>query len=225
MGFVHDDELGAFEFKVGGVAVALDEVGGNDNDLVPVKHGHADGQIPFQPLDGAAEDQFGLDMKLFRQFLLPLLGQVGRAQYGETIDFASVQHFPGDERGFHGLADADVVSDEQAHGVQFQGHHEGHQLIGARLHGDAGEAAEGARGGTGGQPGGIAQKPAGSAVAEVVPGRQWKGGGFDRLDNGQDAGDLLVEAAHGPDHEQVVGGFGQHHPFAAPGAHERARLG
>ena len=138
----------------------LDEVGRDDGEAVAVEDRHADRQVALQALDGAGEDQLGVDVELLRQLLLPLLGQVRRAQHGQAADLAAVEQLPGDGAGLDGLADADVVGDQQAHRVQLEGHHQRHELVGARLDGDAPEAAEGPRGGAGGQAGGVAQAAA-----------------------------------------------------------------
>jgi hypothetical protein len=47
-----------------------------------------------------------------------------------------------DERGLDGLADTDVVGDEQAHRIELERHEQRHELVGARLDGDLAEAAE-----------------------------------------------------------------------------------
>ena len=81
---------------------------------------------------------------------------------------------------------------------------------------------EGAGGGAGGEAGGVTEEPAGGEVAEVFASGEAEGCGFDRLDGGEDAGDLLVEPADGAEHEEVGGGLGEHRPFAAAGVDEGA---
>jgi hypothetical protein len=49
------------------------------------------------------------------QFALPLLAQVGRAQHGHALDLAAVEQFACDQSALDGLADADVVGNQQAH--------------------------------------------------------------------------------------------------------------
>ncbi len=82
---------------------------------------------------------------------LPLLRQVRRAQHGKPPDLATVEQFAGDDRCLDGLADADVVGDQEAHRVELERHHQRHELIGSRLDGDATEAAERTSGRTGRQ--------------------------------------------------------------------------
>ena len=134
----------------------------------------ADRQVALQALDRAAQHQLGLDVELLGQLPLPLLGQVRRAEHGQPPDLAAVQQLAGDERRLDGLADADVVGDQQAHRVELERHHQRHELVGPRLDGDAAEAAERAGGGAGGEARRVAQELAGGEVAEV--GRAWAAG-------------------------------------------------
>ena len=92
--------------------------------------------------------------------LLPLLGKMRRAEHGQPPDLAAIQQFAGDDRRLDGLADADVVGDQEPHGVELERHHQRHELVGPRLDSDAPEAAEWTGGGTGGQPRRITQEPA-----------------------------------------------------------------
>ena len=203
----------------------LDEVGGDDGEAMAVEDRHAHRQVALQALDGAAQDQLGLDVEFLGQLLLPLLGKMRRAEHGQAPDLAAVEQFAGDDRRLDGLADADVVGDQEAHRVELERHHQRHELVGPRLDGDAPEAAEGTGGGTGGQSRRLAQEPARSEVAEVVARGQSECGGLDRLDGGQNAGDLLVETADRPRHEQFIGGLGQHDPLAAARVDEGAGFG
>ena len=225
VGLVHDDELGALEDEVLGAARRLDEVGGDDGEAVAVEDRDAQRQVALQALDRAAQHQLGLDVELLGQLALPLLGQVRRAEHGHPSDLAAVEQFAGDDGRFDGLADADIVGDQQAHGVELERHHQRHELVGPRLDGDAAEAAERAGGGAGGQARRVAQELARGEVAEVVARGQPEGGGLDRLHRRQDAGDLLVEPAHRAHHQQLVGGVGQHDPFAAARMDQGAGFG
>ena len=104
-------------------------------------------------------------MELLAQLLLPLLGQVRRAEDHEPVGLAAVQQLAGDEAGLDGLADADVVGDQQAHRVQLEGHQQRDELVGARLDGDAAEGAEGAGAAAEAQADGLAQQ---AGAAEVT---------------------------------------------------------
>ena len=63
-------------------------------------------------------------MKFVTKFRLPLFRQMGRAEYREAIDFGPVEKFAGDEDCFDGFADTDIVGDEQADWIEFQGEHQ-----------------------------------------------------------------------------------------------------
>ena len=48
-------------------------------------------QIALQPLDGARQNEFCINVKLFRQLTLPLLRQMRGAQHGHPPYLASIQ--------------------------------------------------------------------------------------------------------------------------------------
>ncbi len=70
--FIYDNKFGAFQYEVVRPSVRFNEIDGYDEKGVTVEDGHANGQISFEPLNGAAEHKFGVNMKLFRQLFLPL---------------------------------------------------------------------------------------------------------------------------------------------------------
>ena len=73
------------------------------------------------------------------QLGLPLLNQVRRAQHGQAGDLTSVHQLPRNQPGFDGLADANVIGNEQPNGGQAQGHQQGYELVATGLHGDVAE--------------------------------------------------------------------------------------
>jgi hypothetical protein len=224
MRFVDNDELGTMEQKVGGPTIGLDEVGGDDEEGVSLKDRHPDRKIAFERLDGVAEDQHGVDMKLAQQFALPLFGEVSGAQDGKPADFAPVEQFAGDEGDLDGLADAHVIGDEQPDGIKAKSHDEGDELVGAGLDSDAGEAAEGASGGAGGEAGGFAEEAARAEVAHRLARGERKGRRLHRFDGGQNADDLFIETPNGAHEQEFGGGFGEDDPFAPTGVDESAGL-
>ena len=70
-----------------------------------------------------------------------------RADHGKARDLAAVEQLADDQAGLDGLADADVVGDEQADRFLPERHQQRNQLVGARLEGEIAEGAE--RSGTG----------------------------------------------------------------------------
>ena len=160
-------------------------------------------------------------MKLVRQLRLPLLGQVGWAEDGHPPNLAAVQEFSRDEACLDRLADANVVGDQEADGVELQGHEQGDELVGPGLDADLGERPE--RSGTGAEPEPhrISKQAATVEVAELLRVREVEVGGLDRLQREIDPGDLVLGATKWTDHEQLIMGTRQDDPFPATGSHER----
>src|ERR1017187_8054906 len=225
MGLVNNHKLGTLEEKVLSASGRLDKVGGNNGEALSVEDRHAYRQVPLQALNSAAQDELSLNMKFLGQFPLPLLGQVRRAQHGQTADLAAIQQFAGDDRRFDGLADANVVGDQETHRIKLERHHQRHKLIRPWLDSDTTEAAKRASGGTGGQSRGFAQQLARRKIPETVAGGQLERSGLDRLDSRQDAGYLLVETTHRPRYQQIIRRLGLYHPVATSRVDEGAGIG
>ncbi len=122
-----------------------------------------------------------------------------------------------------GLADADVVGDQQPDGVLAQRQQQRDELVGARLDGEAGRAS-----GTGRRTSGTrcAARCAAGRRSPRRRGRRRSGGGkvasVDGLECREDGGDVVVAAAERAQHEQVAVALGQHHPLPAAGADQRS---
>jgi len=91
----------------------------------------------------------------------PLVDKVGRAKDGETFDIAAIEQLSCNERGLDGLADADIVGDEQTHRIEFERHEQRNELIGARLDGYLPKPAEWAGTSAQRQQEGVAQEKSG----------------------------------------------------------------
>ncbi|OQA17879.1 MAG: hypothetical protein BWY63_02230 [Chloroflexi bacterium ADurb.Bin360] len=76
----------------------------------------------FQPGGSACQHQFRLDVEFLGQLALPLFGQMRRTEHRQPLHLAAIQQLAGDQPRLDGLADADVVGDEQAHGIEAQRH-------------------------------------------------------------------------------------------------------
>ena len=96
-------------------------------------------QVALEAGDGAGQDQLGVDVELVAQLGLPLLGEVRRAEHGQASRLAAVEQLAGDQAGFDGLADADVVGDQEPNRVELQRHQQRDELVGAGLDGELGE--------------------------------------------------------------------------------------
>ena len=96
----------------------------------------------------------------------------GGREDGEPLDLAAVEQLAGDEQRLDGLADADVVGDEQADRVEPQRHQQRHELVRARLDGDPAEAAERPGAVAHREPERVAEQARRGVVAEVGGGRR-----------------------------------------------------
>src|SRR5262245_30153370 len=65
-----------------------------------------------------------------------------RAEDRDPADLTAIEQLARDDAGFDRLADADVVRDQQADGVELERHHERDELVRPRFDSDAAEAAE-----------------------------------------------------------------------------------
>ena len=220
VGFVDDDQVGAGPQEVVAVSVGLDEVHGHDRDRVRLEDGRADRKIALQSCGGRGEHQLGVQMELLVEFSLPLLRQVRGAEHRKSGGVSGGEQFLGDEPGFHGLADADVIRDEESHGVELERHEQWDELVGARLDGDVTETPERTRAGTHAEAQRVAQQTGGAVVAQVVECGRVEGGWPDLFDSGQYAGDLGVGAAERACDDEVVGAVGQHDPVTAACSYE-----
>ena len=220
VGLVHDHQLRARPQELVATAVGLDEVHRHDDVRVDVEERLVQGAAPLQPGGGGREHDLGVDLELLGEFALPLLCQVRGAEDGEAGGVALVEELPGDQPGLQGLADADVVGDEQADRVEAERHEQGDELVGPGLDGDAGEGAERARPGAEPETERVAQEGAGAVVAHEVRVGESEAGRRHRFKRRPDPGDLVVGAPEGPEHEEVVVGVGEHDPLAAAGPHE-----
>src|SRR5688572_30777743 len=129
MCFVNDDELGAPMNEVLRSSGRLDEVRRDDRKWMPVEYRCTNTQIPLKALNRTAQHEFRLDVKLCCQLTLPLLGQVRRTEHCQASNLSSVEELSRDHRGFDGLANADVIGDEDPHRIELEGHHQRHKLI------------------------------------------------------------------------------------------------
>ena len=81
LGLVHDDQFGAGSDEVVATRFALDVVQGHHYEGKHVEDATV-AAIAVEAPGGAGEHQFGFDMKLLPQLILPLFGQMGWAEHG-----------------------------------------------------------------------------------------------------------------------------------------------
>ena len=142
MRLVDHHHLRAGAQEVVASAVALDEVEADDGERIGVEHADRVGQIPLQSRRAGGGHRHGGERKLVLKFAGPLVDQVRRAQYGEAFDLAPIQELADDHASLDSLADADVISDQEAHGLVPERHEQRRQLIGARLEAETPGAPE-----------------------------------------------------------------------------------
>ncbi len=227
MSLVDDDEVGAGAQELVAPSFGLDVVHGDDGVGEVVEEGAVAeaGELTFEPGDGGAQDEGGVEVKEVGEEAVPLLGEVRRAEDGGGADLAAVEELAQDERRLNGLADADVVGDEEADGIEPQGHQEGYELVGPGLDSDGSEGAEGSGGGAEAEAYGVAQEPTRAVVAELGVGiGEGEGVGDDFFEGEVDAGGLVVGADQGTQDEEVlvVLGLGLDDPFTSTGVDQGA---
>ena len=149
---------------------------------------------------------------------MPLFAQVGRADDGKALDLAPVEQFPRDQACLDGLADTDVVGDEQPDGVELQRHEQGNQLIGARFDIEIAEAAERSRTGTQLEAKRVAQQQrcllgAWRVGIGKIERRGHRHLGFERK---VDERRIVFRAAERTKLEEIVARLGEDHPLAVP---------
>src|SRR5690242_3078783 len=106
-------------------------------------------------------------MELLFQLVLPLFGQVGRAEDCEALCVTAVEQLPCDQCGLNRLSDPDVVSDEQPYRVELQGHQQWDELVWTWFDRDAAEGAERTCGRADAKPQRVAQQARAPGIAGI----------------------------------------------------------
>ena len=100
--------------------IGLDVVEADDRVGIGVEQRLRGRQSAFQPRRRSGGDGDGVDIELGVQFAGPLLDQMRRTKHREAVGFAAIDQFAQDQPGLDGLADADIVGDQQPHDRQPQ---------------------------------------------------------------------------------------------------------
>ena len=137
---VDDHEVGARLQKVVAPLPGLDVVETDDGVRMHREDAHAGRNAPFETPRAPGGDGCGADVEANVELRDPLVHQMRGAEDDCALDVAAVEQLARDEQGLDGLADPDVVGDEQAHRVELERHEQRHELVGARLHRDLSEA-------------------------------------------------------------------------------------
>ena len=167
----------------------LDVIDADDEEGVVIEEADVGvGDIAFELGDGAGADDGGVEAEAVPELGLPLRAEIGRAEDAEACDFATAEELASDEEGLDGFADADVVGDEHADGIQAEGHHHGDELIRARADAELAEGAE--------RAGAVAEGEAGGVEEELDAGVIAGAGGV-RWREGSECDGIEVEVVEG----------------------------
>ena len=140
--FVDDDQSRALFDEHRAAVVRLNVVDADDLVGIVVVNARVSLDHPVQSRLGVGADDDGLDAEFGAEFLLPLVAEMRQADHDEARYSGALHHFTQDQKGLHGLADADVVGDQQADGVLSQGHHQRYDLVGTGAEGELGQGPE-----------------------------------------------------------------------------------
>ena len=124
--FIDNHEFRAGAKKVSPAAVALDEIDRYDDERINIKERFTDAAVLFEARHGARQDQFGINVEFVAHFGLPLFGELGRTEDGDTLDLATVEKLAGDQTCLDGFSDSDVVGDKETNRIKLQRHQQRH---------------------------------------------------------------------------------------------------
>ena len=163
MSVVDDDEIGGMPEEAIPVARGFDEVDADDEMGVMLEEADAGaGKVALEPGKARRDDDGGIDAELVTELIFPLVAEVGGREDDEAAGAGAVEQLAGDKGRLDGLADADVVGDEQPYRIEPKRHEQRDVLIGA---GGEGEVTERAK-----RRGAGAELEAGSVVEEESAG-------------------------------------------------------
>jgi hypothetical protein len=164
-----------------------------------------------------------MQMELRPQLELPLLGEVRRAEHGKALSVAAVQHLSGDQRSLDRLADADIVGDQQPHGLELECHQQRNELIRTGVYGDATERAERPRRGADTESQRITQQARAAGVARRLRARWGEGCRRDKFELGKNPRDLVIGGSERPEDQQLgLPRLGEDQPLATACCDERS---
>ena len=178
VGLVHDHQFRTLLDEDIAARLGFDEVDADDLVGVVVVNAGVALDLPVEARLRVGADDDGLEVELVADFLLPLLAEVRQADDGEAFDLAPLQKLPDDQQRLDGLADADVVGDEQTNRLLTQSHDERHHLVGARAERKLGQSAEWSGAVAERQTGRIVEQSGRADIAEI--GCAWRGEAWHR---------------------------------------------
>ena len=96
MGFIDDHEVGTVEQEEMPVPVALEEVDAGDLYGIIAVDAVRPRLMAFELSDRAGANDDRLQVELLREFPLPLLAELGRAEHAKALDLAAVEQLASD---------------------------------------------------------------------------------------------------------------------------------
>ena len=221
MGFIDDDEIRGSPEELVPPPVRLDEVGRDDRDRMTGEDRLVAGQAPFEVANGAGQDQLSIKTELLGELLLPLGCQARRAQDGQARRGALGQELGCDQAGLNGLADADVVGDEEADGLLAEGEQQRDELVGPRGDRQPREAPERSTGRAETDAQRVPQQASTPVVPEVFGTRWGERGGPDVLMCWENSRDVILASTERSQDQTGRVAVGQDHPVSSACAHQR----
>src|SRR4051812_48350315 len=114
--FVYDDSFRAATREFVAAVIAFYVVQRHNGEEMRLEQGCALGKTAFEPARGAGSDSFGRKVKALAHLGDPLLHKVRRAEDGEASNLTAIVQLARNQERFNGLAESDVIGDEEAHG-------------------------------------------------------------------------------------------------------------
>jgi len=106
--FVYDDEVGAIRKEGSATGIALHKVDTHDQVFVISVHAKVSARkVAFEPRQRTGTDDFGVNVELGFQFLLPLVAQVRWANDAQSLRIAAIKQLAGNHCSFNRLPDSD----------------------------------------------------------------------------------------------------------------------
>ena len=156
--FIHHDERRTGAGEAFAPTIGLDVVEADHGVGIGLEQRLRGWEIALQASGGGSCDGNGIEIEFCFQLPGPLLDEMRRAEHREPIRLAAIDQLAQDEATFYGLADADIVGNEQAHRGEAKRHKKRHQLIGTRLKTQTGRRPERTRAAPQGEAQGLRKK-------------------------------------------------------------------
>src|SRR5262249_9110462 len=106
---IDDHEFWTMEQELVPVTIALQEIDASDLNRIVLVNAVRSRFPAFELTNSAGANDHGIEVHLLRQFLLPLITEIGWAQYAHPSDFAAIEQFASNEQRFDRLPHAHVV--------------------------------------------------------------------------------------------------------------------